>query len=450
MKTHARVVVIGGGVVRAIRHPGDGYVQPADLTQALATGARRRGAALYRNTTVTAITRTAGGEWRVHTDRGDIVCEHVVSATGSFARRTGAMVGLDIPVIPVQHQYIVTEPHPEIQARHAAGLAEMGVLRESDGSWYLREERGGLILGPYEAGAPACYVDGPAEDCEYELFQEDLERLEPHIEAAIRRVPAFGEVGVKQVFNGAICYTPDGSPVIGPAWGLDNFWLNEGHSFGITAAGGAGLQLAEWMVEGEPGIDMLGVDPRRIGDYATRAYLVKKNEEACVNVFTVHYPDEERPAARETMIAGVRIVQRHHGPAGLGRVSRAGARPGRGCPDRRGPRDLAPLRPMTTFHPVGTCKMGVMAQSAGRSQAAGYGHRQEPGCARLRAGKARPQVATRCGQFGRPFAWWNRMAGRWFAPEGAIASIAIRTSAEPSPLPASRVTTWREALGAVS
>ena len=247
---------------------------------------------------MTAISRTASGEWCVRTDKGDIVCEHVVSATGSFARRTGAMVGLAVPVIPVQHQYIVTEPHPEIQARHAAGLPEMGVLRESDGSWYLREERGGLILGPYELGAPACYVDGPAEDCEYELFQEDLERLEPHIEAAIHRVPAFGEVGVKQVFNGAICYTPDGSPIIGPAWGLDNFWLNEGHSFGITAAGGAGFQLAEWIVEGEPTIDMMGVDPRRFGDYATRAYLVKKNEEAYANVFTIHYPDEERPAAR--------------------------------------------------------------------------------------------------------------------------------------------------------
>ena len=286
------------GLVGAIRHPGDGYVQPADLTQALATGARNRGAELYRNTTVTGISRTPGGEWCVHTDKGDIVCEHVVSATGNFARRTGAMVGLDVPVIPVQHQYIVTEPHPEIQARHAAGLPEMGVLRESDGSWYLREERGGLILGPYEIGAPACYVDGPAEDCEYELFQEDLERLESHIEAAINRVPAFGEVGVKQVFNGAICYTPDGSPIIGPAWGIDNFWLNEGHSFGITAAGGAGFQLAEWIVEGEPTIDMMGVDPRRFGDYATRAYLVKKNEEAYANVFIIHYPDEERPAAR--------------------------------------------------------------------------------------------------------------------------------------------------------
>ena len=286
------------GLVGAIRHPGDGYVQPADLTQALATGARNRGAEIHRSTTVTGISRTAGGEWCVHTDKGDIVCEHVVSATGNFARRTGAMVGLDVPVIPVQHQYIVTEPHPEIQARHTAGLPEMGVLRESDGSWYLREERGGLILGPYEIGAPACYVDGPAEDCEYELFQEDLERLEPHIEAAINRVPAFGEVGVKQVFNGAICYTPDGSPIIGPAWGIDNFWLNEGHSFGITAAGGAGFQLAEWIVEGEPTIDMMGVDPRRFGDYATRAYLVKKNEEAYANVFIIHYPDEERPAAR--------------------------------------------------------------------------------------------------------------------------------------------------------
>ena len=286
------------GLVGAIVHPEDGYIQPADLTQALAAGARSKGAEIYRNTTVTGIEARPGGEWRVRTDRGDIDCEHVVSASGSFARRTGAMVGLDVPVIPVQHQYIVTEPHPDIEARHARGLPEMGVLRESDGSWYMREERGGLVLGPYEAGAPACYVDGPADDCEYELFPEDLERLEPHIESAIRRVPAFGEVGVKQVYNGAICYTPDGSPIIGPAWGLRNFWLNEGHSFGITAAGGAGFQLAEWMVEGEPTIDMLGVDPRRFGDYATGAYLVAKNEEAYRNVFTVHYPDEERPAGR--------------------------------------------------------------------------------------------------------------------------------------------------------
>ena len=130
------------------------------------------------------------------------------------------------------------------------------------------------------------------------MFQEDLDRLEPHIEAAINRVPAFGEVGVKEVYNGAICYTPDGNPIVGPAWDLKNFWLNEGHSFGITAAGGAGWQLAEWMVEGAPSVDMLGVDPRRYGDYATKSFLKVKNEEAYRNVFVIHYPDEEREDAR--------------------------------------------------------------------------------------------------------------------------------------------------------
>ena len=130
------------------------------------------------------------------------------------------MVGIDVPVIPVEHQYIVTEAHPEIVKRKAQGLPEMGVLRESDSSWYMREEAGGLLLGPYEKGAPACYVDGPSSDSEYELFPEDLDRLAPHIETAMARVPAFGEVGVKKVYNGAIAYTPDGSPIVGPAPGV--------------------------------------------------------------------------------------------------------------------------------------------------------------------------------------------------------------------------------------
>ncbi len=286
------------GLLGAIQHPEDGYIQPADLTQALARGARAMGAEINRYTTVTGISRLPSSEWQVRTDKGDIVCEHIVSATGSFARRTGAMVGIEIPVVPVEHQYIVTEPHPAIVERRRQGLPEMGVLRESDSSWYMREENGGLLLGPYEIGAPACYVDGPDDGSEYELFQEDLERLAPYIETAIARVPAFGEVGVKQVYNGAIAYTPDGSPIVGPAPGLRNFWLNEGHSFGITAAGGAGWQLAEWIVDGEPTVDMMGVDPRRFGPYATRGYLKEKNEEAYAKVFTVHYPDEERTAAR--------------------------------------------------------------------------------------------------------------------------------------------------------
>ena len=286
------------GVLGAIQHPDDGYIQPADLTQALAKGARSRGAEIYRNTTVTAIEQLPSGEWLVKTDKGDITCEHVVSCSGNFARKTGAMVGLDIPVIPVEHQYIVTEPSPLIKERQAKGLPEMGVLREADSSWYLREENGGFVLGIYEKGAPCCYVDGPSEQSEYELFQGELERLEPYIETCIARVPAFGELGIKKIYNGAIAYTPDGSPIIGPAWDRKNFWLNEGHSFGVTAAGGAGWQLAEWIVDGEPTIDMMGVDPRRFGPYATKGYLKEKNEEAYANVFTMHYPEEERAAAR--------------------------------------------------------------------------------------------------------------------------------------------------------
>ena len=285
-------------LIGAIQHPEDGYIQPADLTQAFAKGARDKGVKIEINTNVISIKRSPNDTWIVETDKGHIECEHVISCSGNFARKTGKMVGLDLPVIPVEHQYIVTEQHPLIKERKDKNLPELGVLRDSDASWYMREEAGGLILGPYEQGAPACYVDGPDENSEYELFQEDLDRISDHIESAIFRVPIFGEVGVKKVYNGAIAYTPDGSPIIGPAWDLKNFWINEGHSFGVTAAGGAGWQLAEWIVNGNPTIDMLGVDPRRFGDYATKSYLIEKNEEAYANVFTVHYPDEERPAAR--------------------------------------------------------------------------------------------------------------------------------------------------------
>ena len=290
-------------LVGAIYHPDDGYIQPADLTQAFAKGARAMGATIYRNTPVLDIEQSSQGGWIVKTETGEIVCDHVISASGNYARQTGKMIGLDLPVMPVEHQYIVTEPHPELQARRQSGAPEMPVLRESDGSWYLREENGGFILGPYEKGAPCCYVDGPNPKAEYELFQEDIDRLMPHIEATLERVPAFGEVGFKQVYNGAIAYTPDGNPIIGPAWGVDNFWLSEGHSFGITAAGGAGWQLAEWIVDGEPTIDMLGVDPRRFGDYVSKEYLIEKTEEAYAYVFETHFPDEERPAGRPLKVA---------------------------------------------------------------------------------------------------------------------------------------------------
>ena len=293
------------GLVGALYHPDDGHIAPADVTQALAIGARNAGADIYRNTPVTDIERKAGGEWLVRTPHGDIACEHVVCATGNYSWHTGRMLGIYIPAMPVEHQYIVTEEVPELVERHRQGLPEMAVLRESDASYYLREERRGYILGPYEKGAPARFGDGVPDSFERDLFPGDLDRLMPHLEAASARVPSFESAGIRDVVNGPIAYTPDGSPLVGPAWGLRNVWLNEGHSFGITAAGGAGWQLAEWIVEGEPSIDMIDVDPRRFGAYANKRYVKAKNEEAYEHVFVIHYPDEERPAARPAKTAPI-------------------------------------------------------------------------------------------------------------------------------------------------
>ncbi len=286
------------GLQGALFHPTDGYINPADITMLLADAARRNGAVIHRQTDVSAITRLPSGEWRVTTAQGEITCEVVVSATGNHARRTAAMVGLQIPAVPVEHQYIVTDEIPEIVAWRAAGNPEHPVLRDPDAQWYMREERGGLILGPYEKGAPAWAVHGVPDHFRADLLPPDLERLEWHIEEAFHRMPCFANGGVKTVYNGPIAYTPDGNPLVGRAPGRENFYFAEGFSFGITAAGGAGKYLTQIITAGEAEIDTLALDPRRFGDYATLPYAVKKNEEAYDHVFLLHFPDEERPAAR--------------------------------------------------------------------------------------------------------------------------------------------------------
>lgn len=284
------------GLVGALWHPTDGHIAPVDVTMALARGARAMGAEIVQRCAVTCIERD-NNEWLVKTTGGDIRCEHVVSATGNYARTTARMVGLEIPVVPVEHQYIVTDVDPALRDYRATGAKELPILRESDASYYLREERLGWILGPYERHAPACLVDGVPASFEKDLFPGDLDRLMLHVEACMGRVPSFEQAGIKDIVNGPIAYTPDGNPMVGPAFGLPNFWVSEGHSFGVTAAGGAGWQLANWIVEGEPSVDMIGVDPRRFG-VVSKHFARLKNEEAYEHVFIIHYPMEERPACR--------------------------------------------------------------------------------------------------------------------------------------------------------
>ena len=295
----------------AIFHPTDGYINPADVTMAMAKGARQRGVVIERKWQVDGYAWT-GSEWQVSVTKmvekgGNLVpseetavitAEHVVTATGNHAQRTAKLLGIKIPAIPVEHQYIVTEPDPAlVEWRKTNG--EHPVLRDADAKWYVREERGGWILGPYEYGAPACFEYSVPESFRADLFPLDLERIEEEYMSMIHRLPSSETVGLKDDYNGPICYTPDGNPLVGPAPGLRNMWLAEGFSFGITAAGGTGYYLAQMMVAGEAEIDMASLDPKRYGaDWMTTEYAARKNEECYSHVFILHHPDEEREACR--------------------------------------------------------------------------------------------------------------------------------------------------------
>ncbi len=261
-------------LVGAIYHPTDGYINPADVTMAMAKGARQRGVTIERKWQADAF-EWRGDHWDVTLTKmiekgGNLVAsdeqvvvsaEHVVTASGNHAQRTARLLGIKMPAIPVEHQYIVTEPDLELVKFREAGNTEHPVLRDADAKWYVREERGGWILGPYERNAPARFEYSVPDSFRADLFPLDLERIEEEYLSMIHRIPSSETVGLKDDYNGPICYTPDGNPLVGPAPGLRNMWLAEGFSFGITAAGGTGYYLALLLVEGEDDIVMSSRDP---------------------------------------------------------------------------------------------------------------------------------------------------------------------------------------------
>ncbi len=295
----------------AIYHQTDGYINPADVTMAMAKGARQRGVVIERKWQADAF-HWNGEAWEVTVTKmvekgGNLVpsdeqivitAEHVVTASGNHAQRTAQMLGIKMPAIPVEHQFIVMDQDPDLVKFREEGNAEHPVIRDADAQSYVREERGGWILGVYEKDAPARFEYGVPDSFRADLFQLNLDRIEGQYMAMNHRIPSTEECGLKDDFNGPICYTPDGNPLVGPAPGLRNMWLAEGFSFGITAAGGTGYYLAQMMVEGEAEIDMASLDPKRYGDWMTTEFAARKNEEAYEHVYIVHHPDEERPACR--------------------------------------------------------------------------------------------------------------------------------------------------------
>ncbi|MEX0280805.1 MAG: FAD-dependent oxidoreductase [Arenibacterium sp.] len=292
--------------------PYDGDIDPSQLTQALAKGARDMGARIERFCEVTGVSRE-NGEWIVHTAKGDIRSEYVVNAAGYYAQRVGEWFkpygGRTVPMMVMSHQYLLTDEIPEIEAWcKDAGREKLPLLRDVDTSYYLRQEKFGLNLGPYERNCKAHWItpdDPMPDDFSFQLYPDDLDRLEWYIEDAMARVPLLGQSGINKVINGPIPYAPDGLPLIGPMPGVPNAFEACVFTFGIAQAGGAGKVLAEWITEGQTEWDMWAVDPRRYTDYTDNEYCIAKGMEVYGHEYGMHFPWLAWPAGRDKKLSPV-------------------------------------------------------------------------------------------------------------------------------------------------
>jgi dimethylglycine dehydrogenase len=279
--------------VGALLDPVEGHVDPWGVTQAYAKAAQMGGAQIVRHNRVLELRARRDGSWDVITEQGEVHAEHVVNAGGLWAREVGRMVGIELPVLAMEHQYFITEDLPQL-----AGKPEQLHVIDFEGEIYTRQERGGMLLGTYErAGVPWSPLTTPW-DFSQSLLPNDLERIAPSLEVGFEHFPALGEVGIRKVVNGPFTFAPDGNPLVGPVRGLRNFWVACGVMAGFSQGGGVGLALAHWMVDGDPGADIWGMDVARYGDWATLAYTNVKVRENYSRRFRIRFPNEELPAAR--------------------------------------------------------------------------------------------------------------------------------------------------------
>ncbi|MDC1230701.1 FAD-dependent oxidoreductase [Octadecabacter sp.] len=291
--------------------PLDGDIDPAQLTQALAKGARAAGGHIERFCPVTGIDRD-GNEWIVKTDKGEIRAEFVVNCAGYYAQRVGEMFkpfgGRTVPMVVMSHQYFLTEEIPELAAWTKETGRKVPLVRDVDISYYLRQDKNGLNLGPYERNCQAAWVtpqDPMPEDFSFQLYPDDLDRLEFYIEDAMERVPVLGTAGIGRNINGPIPYAPDGLPMVGPMPGVKNAFECHSFTFGIAQGGGAGKVMAEWIMHGETELDMWSVDPRRYTDYTDHDHCLAKALETYGHEYAMHFPHHEWPAGRDEKLSPV-------------------------------------------------------------------------------------------------------------------------------------------------
>ncbi|HEX5590692.1 MAG TPA: FAD-dependent oxidoreductase [Candidatus Limnocylindrales bacterium] len=283
------------GVLGAAWTPTDGYVDPTAVTLAMAEGARARGAEIARHTAVVGLEPTASGEWDVVTDRGTIRAGVVVNAAGIWGRDVGRLAGIDLPIVPMEHQYLMTDAVPELAGPHA----EMPVVRDTEASFYVREEGGGLLVGPYEASPKAWAETGVPATFGRQLLPPDFDQVASVLDLASRRIPVLATAGMKQLLNGPTSYTPDGNALMGWIPGVRNLFALSGFSYGIVQSGGAGFNAAAWIVDGEPVDNLWELDVRRFGPYASALdYLVPRARETYEREYAIPFPFEELSAAR--------------------------------------------------------------------------------------------------------------------------------------------------------
>jgi len=284
--------------VGAMSDPLEGHLDPSGTTWAYAKAAQKKGAVIHQQTRVTDLQQNQDGSWRVITEQGEIHTEHVVNAGGLWAREVGRMVGLELPVLAMEHMYLLTEDMPEVVAFNESSGLEVPHCVDFDGELYLRQERKGMLMGTYEK---ACKPWSPKEtpwDFPQELLPADIDRIAPSLEVGFEHFPAFQNAGIKQVINGPFTFAPDGNPLIGPIKGLRGYWCACGVMAGFSQGGGVGFALSNWMIEGDPGFDVWAMDVSRYGDWASLAYTNKKVQENYSRRFSIRFPNEELPAGR--------------------------------------------------------------------------------------------------------------------------------------------------------
>jgi dimethylglycine dehydrogenase len=284
--------------IGAMWDPVEGHVDPTGVTNAYAICARQAGAEIYKQNWVSALEHRADGTWTVITEQGEIHAEHVVNAGGLWAREVGRMAGIELPVLAMQHHYLVTEPMDEVRDHMASTNQEMPMAMDFKGEIYIRQEGDSMLIGTYEQNSrPWSPVETPWS-FDMELLPPDLDRIEPELSVAFQHYPAMGTAGIKTIVNGPFTFSPDGNPLVGPVPGLRNYWSACAVMAGLSQGGGVGLTLANWMTDGDPGYDIWAMDVARYGDYATLGYTNAKVQENYRRRFRITFPNEELPAGR--------------------------------------------------------------------------------------------------------------------------------------------------------